>query len=94
VFDLIRHQRHGENAVMVAFDLIGLDGEDLRRTPIERRKDRLLRLIRDQHPGICSTLTTLSMAAQCSRTPARSAAKASCRSGSARPIALVARRIG
>jgi bifunctional non-homologous end joining protein LigD len=38
--------------VLVAFDLIELDGEDLRRTPIERRKDRLLRLTRGQHPGI------------------------------------------
>jgi hypothetical protein len=35
VFDLIRQQRHGENAVMVAFDLIELDGHDLRRTPID-----------------------------------------------------------
>jgi ATP-dependent DNA ligase len=32
--------------------LIDLDGEDLRRTPIEQRKDKLLRLVRDQHPGV------------------------------------------
>jgi bifunctional non-homologous end joining protein LigD len=51
-FDLIRRQRHGDNAVMVAFDLIELDGEDLRRTPIEQRKDKLLRLVRNRHPGI------------------------------------------
>ena len=38
--------------MLVAFDLIELDGEDLRRTPIEQRKDRLLRLTRAQHPGI------------------------------------------
>src|SRR6516164_9677865 len=44
VFDLIR--RHNAKAVLVAFDLIELDGEDLRRTPIEQRKDRLLRLTR------------------------------------------------
>jgi ATP-dependent DNA ligase len=30
VFDLIRHKRHGDDAVLVAFDLIELDGEDLR----------------------------------------------------------------
>ena len=35
VFDLIRHQRHGGDAVLIAFDLIELEGEDLRRTPIE-----------------------------------------------------------
>jgi ATP-dependent DNA ligase len=32
VFDLIRHKRHGDSAVLVAFDLIELDGEDLRRS--------------------------------------------------------------
>jgi ATP dependent DNA ligase domain len=31
VFDLIRHQRHGADAVLLAFDLIELDGEDLHR---------------------------------------------------------------
>ena len=35
VFDLIRHQRHGDDAVLIAFDLIELEGEDLRRMPIE-----------------------------------------------------------
>jgi ATP-dependent DNA ligase len=29
VFDLIRHKRHGEDAVLIAFDLIELEGEDL-----------------------------------------------------------------
>jgi ATP-dependent DNA ligase len=50
--DLVRYQRHNADAVLVAFDLIELDGEDLRRMPIERRKDKLLRLVHDQHPGI------------------------------------------
>jgi hypothetical protein len=36
VFDLIRRRRHGDSAVLIAFDLIELDGEDLRRSPIER----------------------------------------------------------
>jgi hypothetical protein len=30
VFDLIRHKRHGADAMLLAFDLIELDGEDLR----------------------------------------------------------------
>ncbi len=34
VFNLIRHKRHGDDAVLIAFDLIELDGDDLRRTPI------------------------------------------------------------
>jgi ATP-dependent DNA ligase len=35
-----------------AFDLIELDGQDLRRAPIERRKHKLTKLIRTPHPGI------------------------------------------
>jgi len=38
VFDLIRGYRHDAAAVLCAFDLVELDGEDLRRTPIEERK--------------------------------------------------------
>jgi bifunctional non-homologous end joining protein LigD len=52
VFDLIRHKRHGADAVLLAFDLIELDGEDLRRTPIEQRKRTLARLVRRPHAGI------------------------------------------
>jgi bifunctional non-homologous end joining protein LigD len=44
VFDLIR--RHGAlaSAVHCAFDLLELNGEDLRRQPIEERKWRLANL--------------------------------------------------
>jgi ATP-dependent DNA ligase len=52
VFDLIRRQRHGDAAVLCAFDLIELEGEDLRRSPIEHRKQKLSRLVRTPHPGI------------------------------------------
>jgi ATP-dependent DNA ligase len=52
VFDLIRHQRHGKDAVLIAFDLIEFEGEDLRRTPIEQRKRKLVKLVRGPHPGI------------------------------------------
>ncbi len=52
VFDLIRRARHGAEAVLIAFDLIELDGEDLRRTPIEQRKRNLARLVRRPHAGI------------------------------------------
>jgi bifunctional non-homologous end joining protein LigD len=52
VFDLIRHKRHGDAAVLIAFDLIELDGEDLRRLPIEHRKVKLAKLVRSPHPGI------------------------------------------
>ena len=52
VFDLIRRKRHGGDAVLIAFDLIELDGEDLRRSPIEHRKRKLAKLARSPHPGI------------------------------------------
>jgi bifunctional non-homologous end joining protein LigD len=52
VFDLIRHQRHGADAVLLAFDLLELDGEDLRRTPIEQRKRQLAKLVRRPQAGI------------------------------------------
>jgi len=52
VFDHIRHKRHGDDAVLIAFDLIELDGEDLRRTPIEQRKRILAKLARRLHAGI------------------------------------------
>jgi ATP-dependent DNA ligase len=51
VFDLIRRQRHGDAAVLCAFDLIELEGEDLRHSPIEHRKQKLSRLVRTPHPG-------------------------------------------
>jgi bifunctional non-homologous end joining protein LigD len=52
VFDLIRHKRHGDAAVLVAFDLIELEGEDLRCSSIEYRKRKLAKLVRGPHLGI------------------------------------------
>jgi ATP-dependent DNA ligase len=39
-FDLIRHHRHNDRAFLYAFDLIELNGDDLRRDPLEVRKPR------------------------------------------------------
>jgi bifunctional non-homologous end joining protein LigD len=52
VFDFIRHKRHGDDAVLIAFDLIELDGQDLRRMPIEQRKRKMAKLVRGPYPGI------------------------------------------
>ncbi len=38
--------------MLIAFDLIELDGEDLRRSPIKHRKRKLAKLARSPHPGI------------------------------------------
>ena len=51
VFDLIRGHRPTA-AVLCAFDLLELDGEDLRREPIETRKSTLKSLLRGKHEGI------------------------------------------
>ena len=52
VFDLIRCRRQDHAVTLCAFDLIELDGEDLRREPIEVRKRTLKGLLRRAHPGI------------------------------------------
>ena len=46
VFDLIRGNRTLASAVLCAFDLLELDGKDLRRLPIEARKGTLAKLLR------------------------------------------------
>jgi bifunctional non-homologous end joining protein LigD len=52
VFDLIRRQQHDRAVALCAFDLLELDGEDLRREPIETRKSTLKSLLRGKHAGI------------------------------------------
>jgi bifunctional non-homologous end joining protein LigD len=52
VFDLLRLRRHGPAAVLCAFDLLELDGRDLRGPPIEHRKRTLAKTVRGPHPGI------------------------------------------
>ena len=52
VFELIRRARHGAQAVLCAFDLLALDGADLRRLPIQQRKDRLATLLHNPPHGI------------------------------------------
>ena len=51
-FELIRRHRNHATAILCAFDLLEIDGEDLRRVPIEQRKQRLARLLRRPHHGI------------------------------------------
>ena len=34
-FDLIRHHRHNDRVFLYAFDLIELNGDDMRRDPLE-----------------------------------------------------------
>jgi bifunctional non-homologous end joining protein LigD len=42
----LRTKAGGAQACLVAFDLLGPDGEDFRQRPLEERRDRLARLVR------------------------------------------------
>ena len=52
VFDLIRGHGSNARAILCAFDLLEVNGEDIRREPIEDRKRRLAGLLRLPHDGI------------------------------------------
>ena len=51
-FDLLRSWHHNHAAVLCAFDLIELDGKNLRRTPIEERKHALANVLYRERDGI------------------------------------------
>jgi bifunctional non-homologous end joining protein LigD len=52
VFELIRGHRTGASAVLCAFDLLELDEQDLRRQPIEMRKELLAKLLKGSHVSL------------------------------------------
>ena len=52
VFQFIRNYRRGIIATICAFDLIEIDGRDMRQQPIEERKHVLKWLLTKSHPGI------------------------------------------
>jgi bifunctional non-homologous end joining protein LigD len=51
-FDLIRNHRDNESAFLYAFDLIALNGDDLRRDPLEVRKATLASVLAKAGPGL------------------------------------------
>ncbi len=51
-FDRIRYRRHDASVFLYAFDLIEINGKDLRREPLEHRKRELTRLLRNHKPGL------------------------------------------
>ena len=50
-FQLLRHRRNEPQAFLYAFDLLELNGTDLRREPIEVRKATLASILRNR-PGV------------------------------------------
>jgi bifunctional non-homologous end joining protein LigD len=51
-FDKLRHRSHDPEVILVAFDLLELDGNDLRQEPLEVRKQTLASLLRGSVPGV------------------------------------------
>jgi bifunctional non-homologous end joining protein LigD len=51
-FQLLRHRRNEPKAFLYAFDLLELNGTDLRREPIEVRKATLASILRKSRPGV------------------------------------------
>ncbi len=52
VFDLLRYRRNDHLVSLCAFDLLELNGQDMRNEPIEIRKSVLKKLLRHSRPGL------------------------------------------
>jgi bifunctional non-homologous end joining protein LigD len=94
VFKRLRRKPSGKHVFLYAFDLLELDGQDLRREPLETRKATLASLLRGSLPGLRLNEHLATMARAYSGTPARWALRASCRSGSDRSTDLAERKTG
>jgi bifunctional non-homologous end joining protein LigD len=88
VFNLIRYRHYDQSATLCAFDLLKLNGRDMRNEPNGERKAALKMLLRRSHPGIAYNRHFDVEGSVVFHMPANSAVKASCPSGSAHRIAL------
>jgi bifunctional non-homologous end joining protein LigD len=71
-FDRVRYRRQDGTVFLFAFDLLELDGVDLRQEPLELRKATLASLLRKGGPGVGSTnISSMRTAKWCSGTLAR-----------------------
>jgi bifunctional non-homologous end joining protein LigD len=52
IFEKLRQRRNEASAFLYTFDLLELDGTDLRREPIEVRKATLASILRKSRPGV------------------------------------------
>jgi bifunctional non-homologous end joining protein LigD len=58
IFELLRYRKHDHAATLCAFDVLELGGADLRRKPIEQRKQHLAELLQRGHHGIALHATS------------------------------------
>jgi hypothetical protein len=94
VFELIRSFRHDHAVVLCAFDLLELDGQDLRRLPIEQRKQTLVRLLHGPYPGMALNEHYVGRGDIVYQQACKLGCEVSCRSGSARSIGQADRSNG
>src|SRR5262245_65891764 len=94
VFERLRRKHDARAVFLYAFDLLELDGGDLRREPIEVRKETLASLLRKIGAGLRLNEHFIHSGGWSTVTPARWGWRASCRSGSARPTVPAARPTG
>src|SRR5207245_7627670 len=70
-FDLVRHHRANDSVFLTAFDLIELNGDDLRREPLQVRKATLASILPKARPGIRFTSISTAMVRPSLPMPAR-----------------------
>jgi bifunctional non-homologous end joining protein LigD len=94
VFERLRRKPTGRHVLLYAFDLLELDGEDLRREPFATRKATLASLLRANLPGLRLNEHLTHDGDVVSATPASSGSRASSPSGWARATAPAAPATG
>ena len=93
-FDRIRYRRQDSSAFLYAFDLIELNGADLRRAPLEVRKATLANVLAGASQGIWSNDHIEGDGPIVFKHPASWGSKAWSRSGRARLTAAAACAVG
>jgi hypothetical protein len=93
-FERIRYRQHDGDVFLYAFDLIELNGDDLRRDPLQAARPRSHLSWPRPVPVSGSTSISKATARPSSLMPARWGSKESCRSGRTRPTVRDARLTG
>ena len=94
-FDRLHSQGWDGAVFLFAFDVLEIDGDDLRQEPLERRKARLEKVLARAGAGIqFNEHAATSTVPPCSRPPASWASRASSRSGAISPTVPAGRRAG
>src|SRR5262245_35930271 len=93
-FDRIRYRRHDASVFLYAFDLIELNGDDLRREPLDTRKATLASVLRRAAPGLRLNEHIEADGPTVFAHACKMGLEASCRSARPRRTARVARPTG